>query len=61
MPWGAWAPVLALVFVVAPVLGVSIALGRLNLLDEHGDPVGVRGACALLVLAFAAVVAVVLM
>jgi len=52
LPWGALAPVLALLFVVAPLLSVSVALERFGLVDTRGDPRGLTGLMAFLLLVF---------
>ena len=60
LPWGALAPILGLVFVVAPLLGASLLLEHFALLDTKGDPVGLQGLCALLLFPFALIGLVVL-
>lgn len=60
LPWGALAPFLSIVFVAAPLLGVSMVLESFGLLDAKGDPIGVEGLLAFLLFPFAGVGLVVL-
>jgi len=60
LPWGALAPVLAVLFVALPLLGVSLLLERLSLADAGGEPIGFAGLVAFLLLPFAAITLVVL-
>jgi uncharacterized protein len=60
LPWGALAPVLGFVFVAAPLLLGSALLERAGLLDASGEPIGLVGLCALLLLPFGLLAAVVL-
>ncbi|MEO8132452.1 MAG: type II CAAX endopeptidase family protein [Betaproteobacteria bacterium] len=60
LPWGALAPFLCVVFVAAPLLGVSKLLERFHLADAKGDPVDLPGLFAFLVYPFAAIGLVVL-
>src|SRR6187551_3237522 len=55
IPWGALAPFLAFVFVVAPLFGITLALQHFGLADELGAPIGVRGLIAFLLLPFSGV------
>lgn len=52
LPWGALAPFLALVFVVVPLLAGSKALEWFRLANAKGDPVGIGGLFAFLLLPF---------
>jgi membrane protease YdiL (CAAX protease family) len=52
IPWGALAPFLCLVLVVAPSLGAEYLLEYLGLLDAKGDAVGFNGLVALLLFPF---------
>jgi membrane protease YdiL (CAAX protease family) len=55
IPWGALAPVLAFAFVVGPMLAVMLALAGYGLTDDNGDPRGLPGIMAFLLLPFAAI------
>ena len=59
-PWGALVPVLAVLFVALPLLGMSLLLERLFLADAGGEPIGFAGLVAFLLLPFAAITLVVL-
>jgi membrane protease YdiL (CAAX protease family) len=54
LPWGALAPILAIVFVVAAAIPFELGFDRLGLIDAHGNPVGLRGISLFLLLPFAA-------
>lgn len=54
LPWGALAPILAIVFVVAAAIPFELGFERLGLIDAHGNPVGFRGIALFLLLPFAA-------
>src|SRR5687767_16005458 len=54
LPWGALAPILAIVFVVAAAIPFSLVFERLGLIDAHDNPVGLRGIALFLLLPFAA-------
>ena len=60
LPWTALAPVLGILFVALPLVGVSSVLERLQLADGKGDPVGLSGLFAVLLFPFALVGLVVL-
>jgi membrane protease YdiL (CAAX protease family) len=60
IPWGALAPFLGFVFVVAPLLGASLLLEHFALVNGKGDPVGLQGLCALLLFPFSLIGLVVL-
>ncbi|MDQ0465874.1 membrane protease YdiL (CAAX protease family) [Caulobacter ginsengisoli] len=60
LPWGFLAPVLCLLFVVVTALGPSLPLEHFGLADRRGDPVGLTGLIAFLLLPFAALGLVVL-
>lgn len=60
LPWGALAPFLAVLFVAAPLLGVSGILEYFRLVDANGDPIGLMGLYAFLLFPFAAIGLVVL-
>ncbi len=53
LPWGMLAPFLCIVFVAAPLIGVSSVLEQLQLLDPGGDPIGLKGLQAFLLFPFA--------
>ena len=53
--WGALVPVLAVLFVALPLLGMSLLLERLSLADAGGEPIGFAGLVAFLLLPFAAI------
>ena len=53
IPWGALAPFLCVAFVVAPFAGVSGVFERLELWSSNGDPIGLAGLCAFLLVPFA--------
>ncbi len=53
LPWGALAPVLAIVFVVAAAIPFELGFERAGLIDAHGNPVGFRGIALFLLLPFA--------
>ena len=52
IPWGVLAPVLAFVFVVAPLFGITVAFQHFRLADELGAPIGVNGLIAFLLCRF---------
>ncbi len=52
LPWGAFAPFLGLVLVIAPLAGASLGLARFHLLDAKGDPIGFAGLLAFLLVPF---------
>jgi uncharacterized protein len=54
LPWGALAPILAIVFVVVAALPFELGFERLGLIDAQGNPVGFRGISLFLLLPFAA-------
>jgi uncharacterized protein len=60
LPWGALAPLLAVVLVVAPLETVFAVLSRLHLVDARDEPVGALGFYAFLLFPFAALGLVVL-
>ena len=60
LPWAALVPILGVLFVALPLVGVSSVLERLQLADEKGDPVGLSGLFAVLLFPFALVGLVVL-
>jgi membrane protease YdiL (CAAX protease family) len=60
LPWGFLAPVLCLLFVVVTALGPSFPLEHYGLADRRGDPVGLTGLFAFLLVPFAALGLVVL-
>src|SRR5262245_10282125 len=51
LPWGALAPILALVFFVGPGIPVGVGMYRLGLFDQQG-PVGFAGMAAYTLLMF---------
>src|SRR5688572_14724199 len=53
LPWGALAPILAIVFVVVAAIPFELGFERLGLIDAHGNPVGFRGISLFLLLPFA--------
>lgn len=53
LPWGAFAPVLAILFVLLPALATLAPMEAMGLVDARGDPVGTRGLIAFLLPAFA--------
>ncbi len=55
IPWGALAPFLAFIFVVAPMLAITLGFERLQLVDADGDPIGDKGLMAFLLVPFGAV------
>ena len=60
LPWGALAPFLCLLFVVVTALGPSFLLEHFGLADRRGDPIGLMGLYAFLLVPFAALGLVVL-
>lgn len=52
-PWGSIAALLAVVFVVAPVLGTDGAFQRAGLVNAKGDPIGLNGLFVFLLVPFA--------
>jgi membrane protease YdiL (CAAX protease family) len=52
LPWGAFAPFLCVVLVVAPIAATSPALEHFGLVDANGDPVGRIGLVAFLLITF---------
>jgi membrane protease YdiL (CAAX protease family) len=54
LPWGALAPLLAIVFVAITALSVSSVLERFHLVDAMENPIGLPGLNAFLVFPFAA-------
>ena len=60
MPWGALAPFLCFVFIVAPLLGVSNVLQSLQLMDAKDHPLGLAGLLAFLLGPFSVMALVVL-
>lgn len=60
LPWGVLAPFLCVVFIVAPLLGVSNVLQSLQLLDARDHPLGLPGLLAFLVVPFSTIGLVVL-
>lgn len=61
LPWGVLAPVLALVFVAAPAIAATLLLHRYGLVDAEGEPLGIKGLVAFLLLPFLGMLAVVLL
>lgn len=59
LPWGALVPFLAIVLVALPDFVSSPVLSRLQLVDAHGTPIGLRGYYAFLLLTFALIALVV--
>lgn len=43
LPWGVLAPLLAIAFVVIPVLATDAPMAALGLVDERGHPIGTAG------------------
>lgn len=60
LPWAALAPVLGVLFVAVPLVGVSSVLEHLHFADGKGDPIGLSGLFAVLLFPFALVGLVVL-
>jgi uncharacterized protein len=60
LPWGVSAPLLGMLFVIGPFLSVSVLLERAGLLDGKGDPIGLAGLYALLLVPFGLIGVVVL-
>lgn len=60
LPWTPLAPILCLAISIATQLPVDAALEHLGLLDNMGEPIGVRGLMGLLVISFFAWGAVIL-
>ncbi len=52
LPWGALAPILAIVLVAVPTVGASFYLESLQLVDAKGNPTGIVGLFAFLLLPF---------
>lgn len=53
LPWGLLAPLLCIIFVAVPLVGVSSLLEQLQLLDSRGEPIGLKGLQAFLLFPFA--------
>lgn len=60
IPWGALAPFLAVVFVAVPSIGASLVLEHFELENARGDPLGMTGLIALLLVPFVLIGLVVL-
>jgi uncharacterized protein len=60
LPWGAFAPILCLLFVVLPAIGVSSVEEHFHLVDAKGDPTSLSGWFSFLVFEFGATGLVVL-
>ena len=52
LPWGALAPLLAILFVLIPVLATLRPLEAMRLADARGDPIGTAGLVVFLLLPF---------
>src|SRR5437762_1807905 len=52
LPWGALAPLLCVVLVVAPIAATSFALEHFGLVDANGDAIGRMGLVAFLLVTF---------
>lgn len=52
LPWGVLSPVLGFLIVAAPMVGASFLLVRWQLMDAQGQPQGIAGVMALLMLPF---------
>ena len=54
IPWGLFAPVLCIAFIILPALGVSVVLAEYGILDKDFEPVGLSGLLGFLTFPFAA-------
>jgi membrane protease YdiL (CAAX protease family) len=52
IPWGALAPLLAIVFVLLPMIAVMLGLKRFDLVDADGNPMGNLGLAVFLLVGF---------
>lgn len=61
IPWGLFAPILGLAFIIAPDLGASVILADFGILNDDFEPVGFTGLLGFLLVPFGATGLVVLL